>query len=186
MTIEDLIQLHTDRLALLSQYLRIAHLGRRDKESAVARKVRRRLIRQIEEMIDYEQDMLDVEQSYLHRTTEADRAQDERAEPGWCDAGDTFTCDFDRVALLDTAPLVEDGRAYDYSMGRWYRVEEGYPKKITVPAEDLGDLAVLIARIEINLDIGFTVERFAWTENMLAQWVLANEFRDTYSTTLPG
>ena len=52
MTLENMIQGHLDRIATLNDFLRLAYLGRRSKESAVARKVRRNLIGEIEVMID--------------------------------------------------------------------------------------------------------------------------------------
>lgn len=67
-------------------------------------------------------------------------------------------------------------------MGRWYAVEEGYPKKVSVSADELGSLGGLIERIEEALDISFTAERFFWTEDQLAMWTLAQEER----TEQPG
>ena len=46
-----------------------------------------------------------------------------------------------------------------------------------VSADELGDLAGLIARIEEALDINFTVELFVWTEDQLATWTIAQEAR---------
>lgn len=91
---------------------------------------------------------------------------------------DDFSTVFDIVALLDSAPLRDEGRAFDPSMGRWYAVEEGYPKKMSASADELGNLAALIKRIEEALDISFTVERFFWTDDQLALWTLAQEVRE--------
>ena len=178
MTIENLIQSRIDRIFLLDGFLRELHLGRRTKESAVARKVRRNLISEIKEMVAWECDELVDDEDYLDGTTESERAQDESVEPGWCETMDDFSTVFDTVALLDSAPLHdEEGRAFDPSMCRWYAVEEGYPKKVSVSADELGNLAALIKRIEEALDISFAVERFFWTEDQLAMWTLAQEER---------
>lgn len=75
MTIENMIQGHLDRISLLDGFLRELHLGRRSKESAVARKVRRDLISEIEEMIAFERDELAADEDYLNGTTEGERAQ---------------------------------------------------------------------------------------------------------------
>lgn len=179
MTIENLIQSRVDRISLLDGFLRELHLGRRTREIGVARKVRRNLISEIEEMMACECDELVDDEDYLDSTTESERAQDESVLPGWCATMDDFSTVFGTIALLDSAPLVTDeGRAFDPSMGRWYAVEEGYPKKISVSADELGNLAALIKRIEEALDISFTVERFFWTEDQLALWTLAQEERD--------
>lgn len=179
MTIENLIQSRIDRIFLLDGFLRELHLCRRTKESAMARKVRRNLINEIKEMVAWECDELVDDEDYLDGTTESERAQDESVLPGWCATMDDFSTVFDTVALLDSAPLLTDeGRAFDPSMGRWYAVEEGYPKKMSVSADELGNLAALIKRIEEALDISFTVERFFWTEDQLAMWTLAQEERD--------
>lgn len=178
MTIENLIQSRVDRTFLLDGFLRELHLGRRTKESAVARKVRRNLISEIKEMMAWECDELVDDEDYLDSTTESERAQDESVLPGWCATMDDFSTVFDTVALLDSAPLLdEEGRAFDPSMGRWYAVEEGYPKKVSVSADELESLAALIKRIEEALDISFTVERFFWTGDQLALWTLAQEER---------
>lgn len=178
MTIENLMQSRIDRIFLLDGFLRELHLGRRIKERAVARKVRRNLISEIKEMLAWECDELVDDEDYLDGTTESERAQDEGFVPGWCARMDDFSTVFDTVALLDSASLLTDeGRAFDLSRGRWYAVEEGYPKKVRVSEEELGDLAVLIKRIEEALDITFIVERFFWAEDQLAMWTLAQEER---------
>lgn len=178
MTIENLIQSRVDRIFLLDGFLRELHLGRRTKESAVPRKVRRNLISEIKEMMAWECDELVDDEDYLDSTTESERAQDESVLPGWCATMDDFSTVFDTVALLDSAPLRDEGRAFDPSMGRWYAVEEGYPKKMSASADELGNLAALIKRIEEALDISFTVERFFWTDDQLALWTLAQEVRE--------
>lgn len=178
MTIENLIQSRVDRIFLLDGFLRELHLGLRTKESAAARKVRRNLISEIKEMMAWECDELVDDEDYLDSTTESERAQDESVSPGWCATMDDFSTVFDTVALLDSAPLLTgEGRALDPSMGRWYAVEEGYPKQMIVSADELGNLAALIKRIEEALDISFTVERYFWTEDQLALWALAQEQR---------
>ncbi|MFC3722015.1 hypothetical protein [Neoaquamicrobium sediminum] len=178
MTIEDLIDIHDDRIARLTHFLRLVHLGRRGKENAVARKARRRLIGEIGQMLAYEQDALEADLEYRYSTTPAQRALDERAEPGCWDAWDHFETDFAVVPLLDAEPLAgDDGQMLDPATGAWLRVEEGYPKKVTAPIEELGDLAGLIGRIENELGIAFTLDRYFWTEDALAIWVLSHEQR---------
>ena len=175
MTIEDTMQ---GRIAVLNGFLRELHRGRRSKERAVAGKVRRNLIAEIEEMIAYEQDELAVDETYFRRTSESDRVQDEGVDLGWSDADD-FSTTYDTVALLDIAPLIsEEGEEFDPAMNRWYRVEEGYPKKVPVSADELGDLMGLIERIEEALDITFTVEWFFWTEEALTIASFAQEGRE--------
>lgn len=71
MTIEDLIEIHDDRIDLLNRFLRFAHLGLRGKENAVARKARRRLIGEIGQMLAYEQDALEADLEYRYSTTPA-------------------------------------------------------------------------------------------------------------------
>lgn len=132
MTIEHIAQIYIDRLALLDGFLRLAHLGRRSKEGAVARKVRRNLIVEINDMIEYERNELDDIHDYLATATEADRKSLEHYIPSLGDeAWDQFTTVFDKVVLLDAAPRIEGQRAFDPSMGRWYWVEEGYPPRRT-------------------------------------------------------
>ncbi|WP_371349260.1 hypothetical protein [Ancylobacter sp. IITR112] len=187
MTIEDLIQLHIDRIALLAHSLRAAHLGRRSKESRpVARKVRRRLIAVLDDMLDYEQEILAADRDYLERTTPAERARDDHAEPGWCDYSDAFAIDWSGTELLDPAPLAGNGRAYDPSMGRWYRVEPGYPIRIPVTTEELGELAALLDRIERDLGISFSIERVFWNEDTLVAFSLDEEARSTRAAAQPG
>jgi len=177
-TIEDLIQIHEERIAHLNHFLRRAHLDQRGKESAVARKVRRRLIGEIGQMLDYEEDALEADLEYRASTTPAQRDLDERAEPGCWDTWDQFSTDFDDLPLLDVAPILgDDGRAFDPSVGRWYHVEDSYPKKVVIAVAELGDLAALIDQMAKDLDISFTLERYFWTETTLGQWVLAEEMR---------
>lgn len=170
MTIEDIIQGHLDRIATLNGFLRLAFLGRNDEESAVACRVRRRLIAELDEMIFLEREALAADRSYLKRTTESERAHDESQDLGW-DDDDDFSEIFETVVLLDTAPLrTDEGLAYDYAARRWYHVEESYPKRVALTDEDLGDLAALIRRIEEAFDISFTVDRYLWTEEAWAIW----------------
>ncbi|GGB11140.1 hypothetical protein GCM10011491_43850 [Brucella endophytica] len=171
MTIEDLIQNHIDRIVLLSRFLRTAHLGMRFKESAVARRARCRLIVMINDMIDYEQDMLDGDRAYFAATTVAERAHDERAEPGWCETWDQFAFDFDCIALLDPVPAAGQDNAFVSSSGPWHVVERGYPVRLPIPVVELGELAALIDSMSRELGITFTVERVFWTEDALAIFI---------------
>lgn len=176
MTIEDLIHVHDERIERLNRFLRLAHLGRRGKETAVARKARRRLIGEIAYMLDYEQEALEADLEYLYSTTPGQRALDERAEPGCWGDEDHFKTDFAVVPLLDAEPLAgEDGRMLDHRTGGWYHVEEGYPKKVTTATEELGELAALIDRMQQDLGITFTVDRYFWTDDALGIWVLSHE-----------
>lgn len=179
MTLENMIQGHLDRIATLNDFLRLAYLGRRSKESAVARKVRRNLIGEIEVMIDEEREQLDVARAYLDRTTESQRAHDDSVV-GLLESDDEAFADFSvRRALLDIPPLfTKPGRAYNVMKSRWYDVEEGYPKRVAVPAEELGDLAALIARVGETFYVDFIVERFFWSEDALLAWTAAQEERD--------
>ncbi len=175
MTIEDSINRHEDRIAQLDGFLRIAHLGRRSKESAVARKARRRLIAEINEMLDYEREILGEDLEYLSATTPEQRTIDEAALPLCEDDWDIFEENFAVVPLLDAAPLVgDDGRALDFTTGRWYRVAEGYPLKVTEAIEDLGPLAELIGQMQEDPGITFTLERYFWTENAFEIWALSH------------
>lgn len=179
MTIEDLIEIHDDRIERLNRFLRLAHLGHRGKENAVARKARRRLIGEIGQMVDYEQDALAADLEYRCSTTPAQRALDERAEPGCWDAWDHFKTDFAVVPLLDAEPLAgDDGWMLDPATGGWYHVADGYPKKVTASIESLGELAALIGRMQEDLGITFTLDRYFWTEDALAIWVLSHEMRE--------
>lgn len=179
MTIEDIIKLHEERLVRLDRYLRLAHLGRRGKESAVARKARRRLIGEIGCMLDYEQEALEADLQYLHATTPEERARDKRTEPGCWDNWDYFASDFDVVPLLDSKPIAgDDGRMFDPAIGIWYHVEAGYPKKIVATPEELGELASLIAQMQQDLGITLTANRHFWTEDALAIWVLSQDMRE--------
>lgn len=176
MTIEDLIVIHDERVARLEHFLRAVRLGRTAEESAVVRQVRRRLIGEIGQMLVHEVEARDADLEYLFLTTPGQRAADESAEPGCWEAEDRFPIDFDAVPLLDSAPVfADDGRAFDPAMGTWYHVEAGYPKKVSIPMAELGDLGMLIEEIATQLGISFTLERHFWTENTLDQWVLANE-----------
>lgn len=179
MTIEHLAQRHIDRIARLDRFLRLAHLGLRGRETAVARKARRRLIGEIEEMIAFERDELADIQTDLAEATEAGVEAIEHYMTGLGnEAWDQFTTVFDKIVLLDAAPIWKRGRrAFDPAMGRSYVVEEGYPKRVPVTAADLGELGALIERIAEDLDITFTVERYFWTEDAFAIWVLSQEHR---------
>lgn len=175
MTIENLIQSRIDRIFLLDRFLRELHLGRRTKESAVARKVRRNLISEIKEMMAWECDELVDDEDYLDRRR---KASGRRTRAFYPDGARRWT-----TSRPCSTPLRdEEGRAFDPSMGRSYAVEEGYPKKVSVSANELGSLGGLIERIEGALDISFTVERFFWTEDQLEMWTLAQEER----TEQPG
>lgn len=179
MTIEDIIEIHDERLARLHRYLRLAHVGRRGKESAIARKARRRLIGEIGCMLDYEREALEADLEYLYSTTPAQRELDERAEPGCWDNWDHFAEDFSIVPLLDAEPIAgDDGRMFDPAIGIWYHVEPGYPKRIVASPQELGELASLIACIQQDLGISFTANLHFWTEDALAIWVLSQEQRD--------
>lgn len=179
MTIEDLVQLHIDRIARLERFLRAAHLGRRAQQSAASRRVRRRLIAAIDDMLDYEREALKADRAYLAATTPAERAQDERAEPGCWENEDMFAVDFAEIQLLGRAPVLGEGRAFDAERGRWYRVAKGFPVTLPLDAQELGDLAVLIACMEGELGIAFTAVRVFWTENALEIFVCEQEmFRD--------
>ncbi|ELT51208.1 hypothetical protein [Brucella intermedia] len=179
MTIEDLIHVRDERIERLNRFLRLAHLGLRGKENAVARKARRRLIGEIGFMLDYEREALDADLEYLYSTTPAQRALDERAEPGCWGNEDHFATDFAVVPLLDAAPLAgDDGRMLNPANGHWYHVEDGYPKKVPATAEELGDFAALIDRMQQELNVTFTVDRFFWTESTLEIWVLSHEMRE--------
>lgn len=138
-------------------------------------------------MLAYEQDALEADLEYRYLTTPAQRALDERAEPGCWDTWDKFKTDFAVVPLLDAEPIFADaGRAFDPSVGRWYHVEDGYPKRATIAVEDLGSVAALIEKMTADLAISFTVERFFWTENALEQWVIAEQMRDECASTKTG
>lgn len=176
MTIEDLIEIHDDRIESLNRFLRLAHLGLRDKENAVARKAHRRLIGEIGQMLAYEQDALEADLEYRYSTTPAQRELDARAEPGWWACEDCFETDFAVVPLLDAEPLAgDDGRMLDPATGGWYHVADGYPKKVTVALEELGEFGTLIDRMQQDLGIAFTLDRYFWTEDALAIWVLSHE-----------
>lgn len=178
MTIEDLIDIHLGRIERLNCFLRLAHLGRRGNESAIARKVRRRLIGEIGNMLEYEQEALEADLEYRSATTPAQRALDERSEPGCWDYEDPFETDFAVVPLLDAEPLAgDDGRMLDPATGEWFRPEAGYPRKITVAIEQLGELAAVVDQMQQNLVIGFTLDRFFWTENSFERWVIAEQMR---------
>lgn len=83
------------------------------------------------------------------------------------------------VPLLDAEPLAgDDGRMLDPSTGGWYHVEDGYPKKVSAAPEELGEFAALIGRMEDDLGITFTLDRYFWTEDALAIWVLSHEMRE--------
>lgn len=175
MTIEDIIEIHDDRIERLNRFLRLAHFGLRRKENAVARKARRRLIGEIGRMLAYEQDALEADLEYRYSTTPAQRELDERAEPGGWDA-DHFETDFAVVPLLDAEPIAgDDGWMLDPATGGWYHVEDGYPKKISAAIEEVGELAALIDRMQQDLGIAFTLDRYFWTEDALAIWVLSHE-----------
>lgn len=179
MTIEDLIEAHNDRIERLNRFLRLAQLSRHSKDSALERAVRRRLVGEIRQMLDYEQDALEADLEYRYSTTPGQRALDERAEPGCWENEDHFETDFAVVPLLQGEPLAgEDGRMMDTVTGDWLYVEEGYPKKITAEAEDIGELAVLIDTIQDDLGIAFTLDRYVWTEDALAIWVESEELRE--------
>lgn len=170
MTIEDLIQIHDDRIERLNRFLRLVHLGTRSKENALARKARRRLIGEIGFMLDYEQDALDAELEYLYSTTPAQRELDERAAPGRCDNDDFFEVDFAVVHLLEGQLFIDnDGRILESVTGKWRRPEPGFPKMITTTPDELGDLAALIAMMEQELGITFTFDRYFWSESELEQ-----------------
>lgn len=174
MTIEDLIEIHDDRIESLNRFLRLAHLGLRGKENAVARKARRRLIGEIAYMLDYEQEALEADLEYRYSTTPAQRELD--AEPGCWGNEDHFETDFAVVPLLDAEPLAgNDGWMLDAATGVWYHVDAGYPKKVTAVPEELGELAALIGRMKKDLGIGFTLDRYFWTDDALAIWVLSHE-----------
>lgn len=175
MTIEDYIDIHEDRIAQLDGFLRLAHLGRRSKESAVARKIRRRLIAEITEMLDYEREILGEDLEYLTSTTPEQRVTDEKAMPLCEELWDAFEDDFAVVPLLDAASLVgDDGRAFDLRTGGWYRVTEGYPLKVMEAIEGLGPLADLIGQMQEDLGITYTLDRYFWTENALEIWALSH------------
>ncbi|WP_122523157.1 hypothetical protein [Pannonibacter phragmitetus] len=158
------------------RFLRLAYLGLRGKENAVARKARRRLIGEIAYMLNYEQEALEADLEYRYSTTPGQRDLDERAEPGCWGDEDHFKSDFAVVPLLDAEPLAgDDGRVLDHRTGGWYHVEEGYPKKVTAAPEELGEFAALIDRMQQDLGITFTLDRFFWTESALEIWVLSHE-----------
>ncbi len=176
MTIEDLIETHDVRIERLNRFLRLAHLGLRGKENAVARKARRHLVAEIGQMLAYEQYALEADLEYRYSTTPAQRALDERAEPGCWDAWDHFGTDFAVVPLLDAAPIAgDDGRMLDPATGGWHHGEAGYPKKVTTAPEELGELAALIGRMQDELGITFTLDRYFWTEDALAIGALSRE-----------
>lgn len=178
MTIEDNIQNHIDRMSLLDGFLRLAHLGRRTKESAVARKVRRNLIAEIEEMIDYEQDMLSIDRTYLKNTTEAERAADSKAGPDFFADDDVFVEVFELVPLLDAVQIISADRIYDLSTRAYFIVEEGYPVYIPVANEELGGVATLIERMTRDLGVTFTIERILRTEDELFAYSISREERE--------
>lgn len=168
MTMFDLIQRHMDRIALLSRFLRAAYLGSRNPESAVARRVRRRLVATLNAMLDYETEILSVDIQYRDRTTETDRTQDENADPQFWDHADHFADDWAGTPLFDVNPVRPRHQ---------YRYEPGFPVHLSVEAGELGDLAALIVQIEHDLEIAFTVERVFETEDALLAFSLADEER---------
>jgi hypothetical protein len=177
MTIEHHIQRHVERIALLAQFLRTAYLGTRSKERPVARKVRRQLIMLIEQMIDYEQEMLDADRSYLENTTEAERAADDKVDPDFFTYADAFAEDFSLMPLLDAARIISAGEAFDLTTGTSFIVDEGYPVHIPVTSEELGQLANLIASMTHELGVSFTIERVFRDEDALFIFVVGQAER---------
>lgn len=177
MTMHDLIQRHRGRIALLSQFLRAAYLGSRNPESAVARRVRRRLIATLDAMLDYETETLLVELQYWDRTTEAERVRDEKADPQYWDHADQFADDWTGTPLLDVDPVRPSEQNQAPGIGRQYRYEPGFPVHLSVETGELGDLAALIARIEHDLEITFTIERVFEREDVLLAFSLTDEER---------
>ncbi len=178
MTIEHHIHLHIERITLLSQFRRAAYLGTRRPESPVARRVRRRLIPLIEQMIDYEQEMLDADRSYLKNTTEAERAADAKVGPGFFAYDDTFVADFELLPLLDDVRVISPDKVFDLETGASFIVEEGYPVRIPVTSEELGELATLFDLMTRKLGINFTIERVFRTEDELFVFVVSQGDRD--------
>jgi len=178
MTIERHIQLHIMRIALLSQYLRTAYVGTRGKECPIARRVRRRLIALIEQMIDYEQEMLDADRCYLRNTTAGERVADCKADPEFFTYADAFVEDFEAMPLLDAVRAISEGRVFDPATGTSFIVEDGFPVRIPVTSEELGELAALIDRMTRELGVSFTIERVLRTEDELFVFAVRQEERE--------
>ena len=163
MTIFELIAIYEGRIAKLSGYLRTVHANRLPNDSAVARRVRRRLLTALDEMIDHQREQLASEQRYLKRTTEAERTRDDEVDPDFYE--DDFVEIWDGNSLLDSTAVHSDGRhAFDPYRCRWCEIDGPFPLFVPVTDDELGALASILHWIEDDLGITFAIERIFFDE----------------------
>jgi len=174
MAMHDIIKVHVDRLALLSDFLRAAHLGRRWPESPVARAIRRHLITQIEFMLDGEREMLSAVRQCGKHTPKGQPARCGCTD-SQCWATDRFIAYWAETDLMDLDPVVSGRRAHESYPDPLF--DGDFPVLLPIASAELGNLAELIARIERGLRIAFTIRRVFWNEDALTVFTRAEEER---------
>ena len=60
--------------------------------------------------------------------------------PGFFAYDDTFVADFELLPLLDDVRVISPDKVFDLETGASFIVEEGYPVRIPVTSEELGEL----------------------------------------------